>query len=189
MIIINRVFPFLSISCTTGFFPAMTSSIHQQVTTLYGDHRAWLQSWLRKKVGDPVDAADLTQDTFVRLLSRAVLPDIRDARAMLSTVAKGLAIDLFRRRDLENAYREALSELPESLAPSPETQMQVFEALLEIDRLLAQVKPRARQAFLLARIDGLTCPEIADQLGVSLATIERDLATALRACWCARRTA
>ena len=40
-----------------------------------------------------------------------------------------------------------------------------------------------REAFLLAQLDGLTCPQIAQRLGVSKATVERDLAKALHACY------
>jgi DNA-directed RNA polymerase specialized sigma24 family protein len=40
-----------------------------------------------------------------------------------------------------------------------------------------------RRAFLWARLEGLTCPEIAERLGVSLATAERYIATALRHCY------
>jgi len=49
--------------------------------------------------------------------------------------------------------------------------------------MLSLLKPRVRQAFLLARLDGLTCAQIAEKLGVSRATIERDLATALQHCY------
>ncbi len=32
--------------------------------TLYTDHHGWLQGWLRKKLGDVHQAADLAHDTF-----------------------------------------------------------------------------------------------------------------------------
>ncbi len=40
------------------------------VQTLYSDHHGWLHTWLRGKLGNAADAADLAQDTFVRLLQR-----------------------------------------------------------------------------------------------------------------------
>lgn len=40
-----------------------------------------------------------------------------------------------------------------------------------------------REAFLLAQLDGLTLPRIAEKLGVSRATVERDLAKAFAACY------
>ncbi|WP_312155700.1 sigma factor, partial [Pseudomonas sp.] len=35
---------------------------------LYGTHRGWLHGWLRRSLGCSQQAADLAQDTFVRLL-------------------------------------------------------------------------------------------------------------------------
>jgi RNA polymerase sigma-70 factor (ECF subfamily) len=61
-----------------------------------------------------------------------------------------------------------------------------LEALVAIDRMLDALKPAVRQAFLLAQLDGLTCPQIAQRLGVSLATAERHVAAALRHCYALR---
>ena len=67
--------------------------------------------------------------------------------------------------------------------PSEETRLLILDSLERIDRLLDQLKPRVREAFLLAQLDGLTCQQIALRLGVSKATVERDLAKALHACY------
>ncbi len=40
------------------------------VQDLYRAHHGWLQSWLSKKLGSSFDAADLAQDTFLRVLGR-----------------------------------------------------------------------------------------------------------------------
>jgi len=41
----------------------------QQFHDLYRDHRGWLESWLRRRMGNGSDAADLSQDTFLRVLA------------------------------------------------------------------------------------------------------------------------
>src|SRR3546814_4546759 len=54
---------------------------------LYRDHRGWLDGWLRRKLGNACDAADLVQDTFVRVLRhRAELAMVREPRAYLTTI-------------------------------------------------------------------------------------------------------
>lgn len=40
------------------------------IALLYSDHHGWLVGWLRRRLGNPCDAADLDQDTFVRVLGR-----------------------------------------------------------------------------------------------------------------------
>ena len=37
--------------------------------SFYRDHRSWLESWLRGRLGNAWDAADLSQDTFVKVLA------------------------------------------------------------------------------------------------------------------------
>ena len=67
------------------------------VGSLYRDHRGWLLAWLNRNLGCRQRAEDLSQDTFVRLLGRPELPGLREPRAFLAKVARGLMIDHFRR--------------------------------------------------------------------------------------------
>lgn len=156
------------------------------VNTLYSDHNGWLQGWLRRKLGNAFDAADLAQDVFMRLLARPTVAEVREPRAYLSTIAHGLVVDHWRRRELERAWLETLAHLPKAEAPSPESRLLFLETLIEIDRMLDQLKPQVRKAFLWAQLEGLTCPQIAERLGVSLATAERHIAAALRRCYAVR---
>ncbi|MDR0281288.1 MAG: sigma-70 family RNA polymerase sigma factor [Paucimonas sp.] len=158
------------------------SSPHD-IERLYLDHHGWLQGWLRNRLNDRADAADLAQDTFVRLLRRRQSTLMQEPRAYLRTVARGLVIDLWRRRDIEQAWLETLAHQPPGEAPSPETTLLVIESLIAIDRLLDDLKPQVREAFLLAQLDGMSCPRIAEHLGVSLSTVERHIAKALRHCY------
>lgn len=165
---------------------AADSSLQHEVHSLYRDHHGWLQNWLRYKLGNAFDAADLAQDVFMRLLARQEPVAAREPKAFLSTIARRLVIEHWRRRELEQAWLETLAALPEALAPSPESRALFLEALVEIDTVLDRLKPAVRHAFLLAQLDGLTCPRIAAELGVSLATAERYIAKALRACYALR---
>lgn len=152
---------------------------------LYQDHHSWLRAWLYGRLRNTADAADLAQDTFVRLLQRRTLQTMEQPRAYLRTVARGLVIDLWRRRDIERAWLETVAELPCEQAPSPETGLLVIEALVAIDCLLDNLRPIVRRAFLLAQLEGLKCPAIARELGVSVPSVERYIAQALRACYTA----
>jgi RNA polymerase sigma-70 factor (ECF subfamily) len=141
-----------------------------------------LLGWLRKKLSNAADAADVAHDTFLRVLTARKPLNAIEPRAYLTTIAKGLVIDRWRRQELERAYREALLAQPEHLAPSPEAQLIVLEALAAIDRLLDGLRPPVRTAFLLAQIDGLGHAAIAERLGVSVRSVERYLAEALYQC-------
>ncbi|MCK6189265.1 MULTISPECIES: sigma-70 family RNA polymerase sigma factor [unclassified Pseudomonas] len=156
---------------------------HAAIGQLYHAHHAWLRSWLNRRTGCREHAADLAQETFVRLLNARKQQTLQQPRAYLSTIARSLMIDHYRRRELERAYLESLAHFPEIEVPSEETRRLILDSLERIDRLLDQLKPRVREAFLLAQLDGLTCAQIAERLDVSKATVERDLSKALHACY------
>lgn len=156
---------------------------NDSVQTLYSNHHGWLHGWLRSKLGNAADAADLAQDTFVRLLQRRETLELSAPRAFLRTVARGLVIDHWRREELHRAYLEALAHLPEAQAPSAETRELLLELLERIARLLDGLKPKVRRAFLLAQCEGLSHKQIAEHMGISLRSVERHVADALYHCY------
>lgn len=161
-------------------------SSQESVHSLYSHHHSWLNSWLRSKLGNAADAADLAQDTFVRLLQRSEQFELTAPRAFLRTIARGLVIDHWRREELQRAYLEALAHLPEAEVPSVETRELLLELLERIAQMLDGLKPKVRLAFLLAQCEGLTHKEIAEQMGVSLRSVERYVADALYHCYLLR---
>ncbi len=155
---------------------------HEVLGALYRDHRSWLHGWLSGRVGCRETAADLTQDTFVRLAGDRDLHALREPRAFLTTVARGLAANWFRRQSLERAYLQQLASLPEPALPSLEEQAVVREALQQIDAMLDALPRVVRQVFLLAQFEGLRQEAIATRLGLSLSTVKRHFKRALLQC-------
>lgn len=157
----------------------MTSAERDQqvdVHNLYREHHSWLYTWLRWRMGCSHMAADLAQDTFVRILARReaiLLQPLQEPRAFLWKVAKDLVVDHLRRRSLEQAYLEALASLPDAVSISPEEQYILLQTLQRIDALLDQLPKQVRQAFLLSQIHGLTYAQIAQQMNLSERTIKR----------------
>ncbi|KOF52059.1 MULTISPECIES: sigma-70 family RNA polymerase sigma factor [unclassified Achromobacter] len=153
------------------------------VQALYRAHHGWLHNWLRARLGNSFDAADLAHDTFVRVLRhRHELEALREPRAYLATVARRLMLNHHRRRSLEAAYLEALAALPPAQVPPAEQRLILLETLNEIDDMLDGLPPRVRQAFLLAQLEGLSHAEIAARLGVSLRSVHRYVTRGLEQC-------
>ncbi len=163
--------------------PVSAEALNRQVQGLYVEHHRWLQAWLRRKLDCPARAADLMQDTFVRLLARDEAVELREPRAFLTTVAQRLLYNHWRREALEQAWQETLAHLPPETMPSPEQRAILLETLTEIDRLLDGLPLAVRRAFLMAQLDGLPQAEIARRLGVSLATVKRHLVRAGLRCY------
>lgn len=161
----------------------LDSIAQPQLNTLYADHHGWLNAWLRRKLGCAFTAEDLVQDTFLRLLVRPrALDGDRNPRAYLTTIAKGLVIDHWRREDIERAWLAAMMDRPATLHPSAEHQAIIIETLVEVDRILAALPDKPRAAFLLAHLHDLTYAEIGARLQVSERMVKKYMAQAMLHC-------
>jgi RNA polymerase sigma-70 factor (ECF subfamily) len=171
------------ISCPP-IVPTVTTlaSTTDDVGSLYSSHHGWLHNWLWRKLGCRDGAADIAHDTFVRLLDAGTVETLREPRAYLSTIANGLLVNHWRRLTLERAYLEALALQDAALEPSPEERALTLEALMQVDAMLAKLSSKAREAFLLSQIDGLTYAAIAEHLQVSERMVKKYMAQAMLQC-------
>ena len=106
----------------------MDSPAYQNIQRLYAEHHDWLLGWLNRRVNNRADAADLTQDTFCRVLTSPSATPIAEPRAYLLTLARRLTIDLWRARDVVARYLDALGHEQEPVAASPGLLMMLEEA-------------------------------------------------------------
>ena len=165
---------------------SLSTAAPDPLDALYRDHHGWLQGWLRRKTGCGTDAADLAQDTFLRILAAPrnieQAAALREPRSFLATIARRVMIDHFRRRALERAWLETLAAQPEPLAISPEDSALIIETLLRFDVMLDGLGSKVRRAFLLSQLDGLGYAEVALQLGVSVSSVKKYVARATEQC-------
>ncbi len=156
---------------------------------LYRNHHSWLYQWLRTKIGNSEQAADLVQDTFIKIIqTRDELLGIKEPRAYLTSIAKNLLIDHIRRKKIEQAYLDGLSHLQFTLdnIPSPEDQIQLIQAVDQLCQILEQVSEKAQKAFIWHYLDGFTHREIAEKLQVSTKMVQKYLAQCLIQCYLVR---
>ena len=170
-IIINLPFILMSM-------PPHTAAIER----IYVQHHSWLYGWLRAKLTDACDAADVAQDTFVRILVSRNANQIREPRDYLATVARGLVIDRYRRRAIELAYLETLAARPVATAISEEDKAVIIETLVAVDKALTNLGARTQRIFMLSQIEGLTYQQIAAQMKLSLTTVKKHMIRALTEC-------
>lgn len=161
----------------------MSPSIHTAaVGLIYKQHHSWLYGWLKGRLSSTCDAADLAHDTFVRVLAARNAAQIREPRDYLATIAKGLVIDRYRRRAIEQAWLESLAAMPEVLVVSEEEKALIIETLVAVDKALAGLGSRTQRIFMLTQVDGLTYQQAADQLRLSLTSIKKHMVRAFTEC-------
>lgn len=153
---------------------------------MYHAHHGWLQGWLQRKTGCSWQAADLAQDTFLRILSSpnnaCQASKIHEPRSFLTTIARRVWVDFVRRDALEKAWLDALKHQAEPVVISPEEQALILETLFQIDEMLEGLGYKVRQAFLLSHLEGLRYAEIAERLGVSISSVKKYMAKATEHC-------
>lgn len=155
------------------------------VQELYTDHHGWLFAWLRRKLGCAHNAADISHDTFLRILMLpGTLAQMRQPRAYLSTTARRLIIDDVRRKRLETAYLEALARHAESgeTAPSPEQINASLQTLENLCFALEGLGETARQVIILRYLSGLSQVDIANRLEISERMVRKHLVQGLLHC-------
>ena len=153
------------------------------IQTLYSEHHGWLLHWLKRRLHDAGLAGDLAQDTFIKVLVARSHADIIAPRPFLATIAKRLLANHCRREELERAYLDALLHQPQACAPSPEAMSILLESLQRIDRALDQLSAKARAAFLLAHLDGMSYAGIAAELGTTTHSVKKYLSKANLLCF------
>ncbi|KAF1068980.1 MAG: putative RNA polymerase sigma factor FecI [Pseudomonas citronellolis] len=159
----------------------VTASLSSKLGFFFSDHHRWLLQHVQRYLGHRADSEDTAAEAFCQILTAQVDPQsIQQPRAYLSTIARRLIYDRHRRRRLERAYLDYLSQRPEAFEPSREERALLLGALTQVDRTLDGLPTVVRRAFLLSQLDGLGYVEIARRLDVSERSVGRYMKQALR---------
>jgi RNA polymerase sigma-70 factor (ECF subfamily) len=160
----------------------MVESNRASLTLLFTKYRGALFNHVKRLVRSPDDAAELVQETYVRVMTRATIAEFESiARAYLFQTATNLARDHFRRRRFRD--HEALDDVPEPAAPasagSPEDQVLWAQAMETLATAIDEMPANVRAVFVLARLEHKSYVEIAAELGLSGRTVERRMSEAI----------
>lgn len=143
-----------------------------------------LLRYLRRRTRDDETAADLTQETFSRMMVYRDAPNIESHTLLMYRIAHNLVLELQRSRYRRHAaYHVPLSAAEPLRADEPQVE-EIADAWcldLLIKRALAELPPKCRLAFKLSRFDGLTYPEVAAKMGISVKMVEKHISKALLA--------
>lgn len=145
-----------------------------------------LRRFLTRRLGDPVDAADAHQETYLLMIAALARTKIEQPSAFLFQIASNVARRMRNRQRLEGTIFQAIDEDDWAGVADrhalPERQAMARQDLRRLAAAIDELPPRCREVFLLARIDGLANGEVADRLGISRNMVEKHLIKALLHC-------
>ena len=147
---------------------------------LYHLHAGRVYALCLRLAGEPVEARELVQDTFVHAWE--ALPRFR-GESSLTTWLHRIAVNAMlerRRRDRRRTARVALVEDDQN-AEANETLGAGFVApadvatAIDLERAIAALPPGVRRAFVLHEVEGYTHEEVAGMTGLATGTLRAQL--------------
>ncbi|SHI08276.1 RNA polymerase sigma factor [Pollutimonas bauzanensis] len=144
-----------------------------------------LLSGIRRQTGCRHRAYDVLHDALIRLALVNERAPLREPQAYLRAIVRHALVDQFREAsrwvelpDEEGPVSSAFDDAS-GFAPSAERLADLKQRLQAMQQILDCLPPRCREVFWLFRIEGYTYREIAASLGLTLRTVERQIARAL----------
>lgn len=158
-----------------------------ELLNIFKAEQSQLRRLVRRLTGNPHTAEDVVHDTFIKLMHRDVGKyDV----GLVVTTARNLARDAMRAERVRTSYAESVSrEQVHGGVVGPEDAVASRMDLDALLRALEALPRRTQRIFLLSKIDGMTYPQIARGLNISVSTVEKEMISALEFCrnWRRRR--
>ncbi len=151
------------------------------MNALAADYRQPLVRFLAKRLGNVPEAEDIAQEVFVRIVQRGDVETIEHAQAFLFQTAMNLLRDKLRYDTAHQYWDHDVYEdsLYSAEGPSPERVIQARERLRKLEKALQSLDERARDIFILHRLENMKYRDIADRYGISVSAIEKYMMKAL----------
>jgi RNA polymerase sigma-70 factor, ECF subfamily len=130
---------------------------------------------LQRTLGSRHDTEDFLQEVFVRVFDR--LRTLQDPAALRSFIYS-IAIRALNQELRQKSIRSRLTSLfltPFLRSSVAHVDFESRDVLRRIEAVLDKMAPRLRTVFVLRRFEDLELTEIAARLGLSLATVKRDM--------------
>lgn len=131
-----------------------------------------------RRIRDPAEAEDLTQEVFLRMLKRDV---DGDADHYVFQIAQNLLVDRARRASVRRRYQETIGAIdaPDVNVLDPEREALGRAELAQFAAALQALPERTRVMFTLYRIEQMSQDDIGEAFGVSKSAVKKQVASAL----------
>src|SRR6266702_1893086 len=150
----------------------------QRISEVVKREQSRLRNFIRRHVADPLDAEDILQDVFYRLVeaNRLLMP-IEHVTGWLFRVARNRITDLFRKKKPETFSDAAVEDEDgellqlEDLLPSPDAGPEAlyFRNVLldELEFALGELPDEQREVFVAHELEGRSFKELSAESGVN----------------------
>lgn len=141
-------------------------------------HQGALRGRLRRMAPPGADLDDLVAEVLARAWAARDWSRITAGRAYLFMIARNMLIDAAR-RDAVVSFDQVADFDALRHDCQTETTLDARDELRRLDTIIAGLPEQARRVFTLRRVQGFSMGEIAEQMSLSVSTVEKHLANAL----------
>jgi RNA polymerase sigma-70 factor (ECF subfamily) len=144
------------------------------VASAFRKYAPSLHRYVTRRLRQPKDAPDLTQDIFERFIQVPEKDAVHDTQAYLYSIASHLCTEWMERdeRGLVAYDSEAVQVASESIEhAAPDDLAERLGIEQDLRHALARLPPMQRAVLLLAKREGLTHEEIAQKTGLLAGTV------------------
>jgi len=135
-----------------------------------------LYSFLYNLLKSKEDAEEIVQDSFVKIWERReTYLEEYPFSAYLFTIAKNAFLNHCRRKVNRKMVEEHFDYVNRSFEMAADEYVIYNQTKSIVDQIISELPPKRKEIFILRRIDGYTRTEIADNLGISIITVDNQL--------------
>lgn len=158
--------------------------LRSQFDEAMATHRQELFAYLHRRTRDQDLASDLTQETLSRMMVYRDTSRIDSYELLMYRIAHNLVLEHQRARHRHRASDHVSLSVVGPLPAEDAAVEDIADAQLSLEllkRALIDMPPKRRMAFMLSRFEGLTYPQVASRMGISVKMVEKHISSALLA--------
>ena len=152
----------------------VTLAVASQDTAAYGElirrHQSQVRNFLRKLAADPVEADDLSQETFLHAWDK--LQTYSGRGSFIGWLLKVAYTTFLQSKRKSKRYSEVLKEVGYVAEQQSRSYTQDADEVSDLDKLLAVLTEEERAIMVMSYACGLSHREIGDATGLPVGTVK-----------------
>ncbi|MDC0003471.1 sigma-70 family RNA polymerase sigma factor [Porticoccaceae bacterium] len=155
---------------------------------VYTELRTSLSRFAYRYFKTPQEIEDVVQEAFVKVIEARQHRDIQHPKSYMYQTVKNLALNRISKKDyqLTDTIGDGVGESPlESVLPLTPTLEEQFESRERFElfcRAVRQLPVKCQRVYILRKVYGYSQIEIAEQMSISIKTVEAHLTKAIVRC-------
>jgi RNA polymerase sigma-70 factor (ECF subfamily) len=154
---------------------------HHSFRVLYEKYAPKLYAFSKKYLQSTEDVEEIVQEVFLRIWEkRSNIDEYQSFSAYVIQAAKHRIFNGFRKKVNEQAYIDFLVFADDSSKNYTELDVDYRDIKIKVENAISAMPPKRQEIFRMSREKGLKNKEIADQLEISIKTVENQMGQALK---------